>query len=99
MIKFSLIYFFKSSLKFFEFSNVILASLNFFATIVLMTVIGIAHESLEPTILNSNLFPVNAKGEVLFLSATSLYKSRRPVALCLIVPMDFEKVATPSSTM
>jgi len=42
------------------------------ATMVLSTKIGPAIEADEGTILNSNLFPVNAKGEVLFLSVASL---------------------------
>ena len=41
------------------------------ATIVLSIVFGPAIESAEPGILNSNLFPVNAKGDVLFLSDVS----------------------------
>ena len=42
------------------------------ATIVFRTNIGVAGEALEPGILNSNLFPVKAIGEVLFLSDISL---------------------------
>ena len=38
---------------------------------VFKTVIGIAQFAEEPTALNSNLFPVNAKGDVLFLSVLS----------------------------
>ena len=41
------------------------------------TVFADAIESEEPTIRNSNLFPVNANGEVLFLSVASLSKSGR----------------------
>ena len=41
------------------------------ATAVLRTVLQSAMELDEPTIRNSNLFPVNAKGEVLFLSVVS----------------------------
>ena len=37
------------------------------ATIVLITTFGPAIESREPTIRNSNLFPVNANGDVRFL--------------------------------
>ena len=35
------------------------------------TVIGLAQLAVEPTALNSNLFPVKAKGEVLFRSVLS----------------------------
>src|ERR1035437_10466408 len=35
---------------------------------------GPAHDIADPTILNSNLFPVKAKGDVLFLSELSLGK-------------------------
>ena len=47
-------------------------SFNISATIVFSTNIGVAGEALEPGILNSNLFPVKAIGEVLFLSEISL---------------------------
>ena len=46
-------------------------SLNTLATIVLSTVFTPAIDIDEATILNSNLLPVNAKGEVLFLSVAS----------------------------
>ena len=45
------------------------------ATMALIVVLGEAMESEEPTVLNSNLFPVKAKGEVLFLSVASFTKS------------------------
>ncbi len=38
---------------------------------VFKIVIGFAQFAEDPTALNSNLFPVNAKGEVLFLSVLS----------------------------
>lgn len=38
---------------------------------MLITVLGIPIDCELPTILNSNLFPVNAKGDVLFLSVLS----------------------------
>ena len=41
------------------------------------TVLGLAMESAEPTIRNSNLFPVNAKGEVLLRSVASFGRSGR----------------------
>ena len=44
---------------------------NCLATIVFKTVIGFAQFVQEPTALNSNLLPVKAKGEVLFLSVLS----------------------------
>ena len=47
-------------------------SLSSFATIVLMTVFGSATENEDPSILNSNLFPVNANGLVLLRSVVSL---------------------------
>jgi len=47
-------------------------SLRIDATIVFITVFGFAIDADDPTILNSNLFPVNAIGEVLFLSVESL---------------------------
>ena len=52
-------------------STSILNSFNCFATIVFKTVIGIAEFADEPTALNSNLFPVKANAEVLFLSVLS----------------------------
>ena len=42
------------------------------ATAVFITVLESAIEKAEPSILNSNLLPVNAKGEVRFLSVLSL---------------------------
>ena len=49
------------------------------ATAVLRTIFGPAMEKLEPSILNSNLLPVNAIGEVLFLSVVSFGKCGRAV--------------------
>ena len=40
-------------------------------------VLGLAMESEEPTIRNSNLLPVKAKGEVLFLSVSLEIVSQR----------------------
>ena len=48
-----------------------LKAINCLATIEFKTIIGLAQLALEPTALNSNLFPVNANGEVLFLSVLS----------------------------
>ena len=48
-----------------------LNSFNCFATMVFNTVIGPAQFAEEPTALNSNLLPVNAKGEVLLISVLS----------------------------
>ena len=42
------------------------------ATIVLITILIPPIDCLEPGARNSNLFPVNANGEVLFLSVESL---------------------------
>ena len=58
------------------------ASRNASARMVFNTTLGEDTESEEPTMRNSNLLPVNAKGEVLFLSVASLAKSgmvRTPV--------------------
>ena len=41
------------------------------ATTTLSTVLGVDIEALDPGIRNSNLLPVNANGEVLFLSVLS----------------------------
>ena len=43
-----------------------------FPTMAFITAAVVAGVELEPGILNSNLFPVNAKGEVLFLSPESI---------------------------
>ena len=43
-----------------------------FPTIAFITAAVVAGVELEPGILNSNLFPVNANGEVLFLSPASI---------------------------
>jgi hypothetical protein len=48
-----------------------LKSLAAFATIAFNVVIELEQFELEPTALNSNLFPVKANGEVLFLSVLS----------------------------
>ena len=52
-------------------STSFLKSFNCFATIVFKVVIETAQFADEPTALNSNLFPVKAKGDVLFLSVLS----------------------------
>ena len=44
----------------------------------------------EPTILNSNLLPVNAKGDVLFLSVVSfgrIGKVKTPISIVLQFPL------------
>ena len=54
------------------------ASLNlvsWLATMVFRTVIAEEQLAEDPTALNSNLFPVNANGEVLFLSVLSIRSS------------------------
>jgi hypothetical protein len=48
-----------------------LKSFSCFATIAFNVVIELEQFELEPTALNSNLFPVKANGEVLFLSVLS----------------------------
>ena len=65
------------------FSSTSHASANASATIVLSTMFGEAMESRDPTIRNSNLLPVNANGDVRFLSVASLESSgsvRTPVS-------------------
>ena len=52
-------------------STSFLKSINCFATIEFKVVIETAQLAVEPTALNSNLFPVNANGDVLFLSVLS----------------------------
>ena len=52
-------------------------------------------ESEEPTIRNSNLFPVNANGDVRFLSVASLSKSGSVVTPVFKVPPVLEWVAEP----
>ena len=52
-------------------STSFLKSFSCLATIVFKVVIALAQFADEPTALNSNLFPVNANGEVLFLSVLS----------------------------
>ena len=63
---------------------------------VFNTTFGCAMDALEPTIRNSNLFPVNANGEVLFLSVASFMKSGNvatpvfsisPSILCVASPV------------
>ena len=77
------------------FSRASAASLNASATMVFNTVLGLAMESEEPTIRNSNLLPVNANGEVLFLSVASLSRSGRISTPVLKVPPFLEWVASP----
>ena len=52
-------------------STSVLKSISCFAIMEFKTVIGFAQFAVEPTALNSNLFPVKAKGDVLFLSVLS----------------------------
>ena len=52
-------------------STLFLNSINCLATIEFNTVIGVAQFAVEPTALNSNLFPVKANGEVLLRSVLS----------------------------
>ena len=48
---------------------------SWYARMVLRTVIGPEQLALDPTALNSNLLPVNANGDVLFLSVLSTSSS------------------------
>ncbi|MNQ46383.1 hypothetical protein D3C85_601960 [compost metagenome] len=54
-----------------KFSTSFLKSINCFATIAFKVVIALEQFELDPTALNSNLFPVKAKGEVLLRSVLS----------------------------
>ena len=56
-----------------------------------------AIESEEPTIRNSNLLPVKANGDVLFLSVASLFKSGSVEAPVFNLPFCIELVASPLS--
>ena len=88
------------------FSSTSHASANASATIVFRTIFGEAIESRDPTIRNSNLFPVNANGEVLFRSVASFASSgsvRTPVSslpplrLCVASPVLISCSRTSSS--
>ena len=88
------------------FSRISHASANASATIVFSTIFGFAIESLDPTIRNSNLFPVNANGDVLFLSVASLNRSGSvltpvssfpPFRLCVASPVLINCSTTSSS--
>ena len=72
-------------------------SLKLSATIVLRTTFAGATESEEPTIRNSNLLPVKANGDVLFLSVASLLRSGRVEAPVFNLPFWIELVASPLS--
>ena len=61
-------------------------------------VLGLAMESEEPTIRNSNLFPVKAKGEVLFLSVASFTRSGRVDTPVSSLPPSKQWAASPVST-
>ena len=56
-------------------STFLLNSLSWCATMVFSVAMGSAQFAVEPTALNSNLLPVNAKGDVLFLSVLSTRSS------------------------
>jgi hypothetical protein len=67
-----------------------LKSFSCFATIAFNVVIELEQFELEPTALNSNLFPVKANGEVLFLSVLSKRTSEfylRHLILNLFFPL------------
>ena len=71
------------------------ASLNASAAMVFNTTFGEEMESEEPTIRNSNLLPVKANGDVLFLSVASLNKSGSVLTPVFNVPPTLEWVASP----
>ena len=58
----------------FLFSSSSAKSENAFAMMVLSTMLASATFACDPSMRNSNLLPVNAKGDVLFLSDASLGK-------------------------
>ena len=64
---------------------------------VLMTVFGSAIDAMEPTIRNSNLFPVKAKGEVRFLSVASFIKEGTVETPTSSLPPILLDVASPFS--
>ena len=59
------------SLDSIKLSTSFLKSFNCLATMAFKVVIALEQFAVEPTALNSNLFPVKANGEVLFLSVLS----------------------------
>ena len=67
----------RAALKSSAFSSSSANSVRELATIVFSTVFGPAMFKLEPALLNSNLLPVNANGDVLFLSVVSFGKFGR----------------------
>ena len=77
------------------FSSMSAASLKASATMVFSTVLGEAMESDDPTMRNSNLLPVKAKGDVRFLSVASLSRSGRMSTPVFKVPPCLEWVASP----
>ena len=79
------------------FSSSSAISLKLSATIVFNTTFAGAIESAEPTIRNSNLLPVKANGDVLFLSVASLFKSGSVEAPVFNLPFWIELVASPLS--
>ena len=79
------------------FSSSSAISLKLSATIVFNTTFAGAIESEEPTIRNSNLLPVKANGDVLFLSVASLFKSGSVEAPVFNLPFCIELVASPLS--
>ena len=68
------------------------------ATIVLRTTFGLATEAEEPRLLNSNLFPVNANGDVLFLSVASFLKLGIVLTPICIFSAFLLLVASPDTT-
>src|SRR5664279_2169883 len=69
---------------------------------VLMIMLGPEIEKDEPSILNSNLLPVKANGEVLFLSVASLISAGSvvtPIFISALVEDDFAFPATIWSRM
>ena len=62
----------KALSKFSTPSSTLANCLRVSATAVLRTIFGVETDADEPSIRNSNLLPVNANGEVRFLSVVSL---------------------------
>ena len=70
----------KSFLKSFEFSSLSANCFKDSATAVFNIIFAQEIDSDDPNARNSNLFPVNAKGDVLFLSVESLGSSGKTSA-------------------
>ncbi len=89
----------KSFLKSFDFSRRSANWLNSSATTVFKNTFAQAIDSLEPSIRNSNLLPVNANGEVRLRSVVSLLKSGKTVTPICIFSFSCFPYGTPFSIL